>query len=199
MKPQLLDVPRQIDTKRMVLRCYREGEGAKLFDLIQRNIEHFRIAVPPEWLTMQETDDGEVLVREFISAWYMRRAFFFSMWHRENDTLLGHIPLFDPDWDVPRIEIGYILGQEYQGQGYMTEGARACVRFAFDQLAMHKVLLYCRDDNTRSYRLAERVGFVREGLQPNHIARSDGPPVGRLCYGMTRADYERLAPTWDTA
>ncbi|MBN2304283.1 MAG: GNAT family N-acetyltransferase [Anaerolineae bacterium] len=179
------------------MRCYREGEGATFFDLVQRNIEHFRIAVPENWLTIPGPDDAENLIREFIGAWIQHQAFFFSMWDRATNTLLGHIPLFDPNWQVPRIEVGYILGQEYQGKGYMTEGVRACVRFAFDHLNMNKMLLYCREDNVPSYRLAERVGFKREGLQHDHILRPDGTLTGRLCYGMTVADYQELVTTWE--
>jgi ribosomal-protein-serine acetyltransferase len=196
IKPQLLSLPEQVVTERLMLRNYREGEGQFFFDLVRRNIERFRIAVPEDWLAMQTPDDGEVHVREFIARWYLRECFFFSMWHRESGTYMGHIPLFDLDWHVPRIEIGYIIGQEYEGRGYVTEGARACVRFAFEHLKVNKMLLTCREDNTRSYRTAERIGFMREGLQRDHIVRGDGSLTGRLCYGITRADYERLVPTW---
>ncbi len=196
VKPQLFSLPEQIVTERLVLRNYREGEGQFFFDLVQRNIEHFRIAVPEHWLAMQTPEDGEVQVREFIAWWYLRQCFFFSMWDRESGAYMGHIPLFDPDWYVPRIEIGYIIGQEYEGHGFVTEGARACVRFAFDHLKVNKMLLYCREDNTRSYHAAERIGFAREGLQHDHIIREDGTLTGRLCYGMTRTDYKKLVSTW---
>ena len=197
MKPPLFTLPDQIVTKRLVLRRYHEGEGRAFFDLVQRNIEHFRIAVPENWLTLKNANDAEHLVRDFIAWWISREMFFFSMWRRDDGVLLGHIPLFDANWQVPRIEIGYILGQEYQGQGYMTEGVRACTRFAFEHLKMNKALLYCREDNVASSRLAERVGFKREGLQPDHIACGDGTLTGRLCYGMTRPNFEQLVPTWD--
>lgn len=196
IKPQLLKLPDQIVTERLMLRSYREGEGQFFFDLIQRNSERFRIAVPASWLTMTTPEEGEVQVREFIAGWYLRKCFFFSMWDRETGAYMGHTVLFDPDWQVPRIELGYIIDQQYEGYGYMTEGSRACVRFAFDELNVNKLMLTCRADNTRSYCTAERIGFTREGLQRDHIIRGDGTLTGRLCYGMTRADYEELVPTW---
>ena len=64
IKPQLLSLPDQRVTERLTLRSYREGEGQLFFDLVQRNLEHFRIAVPEHWLTMQTPEEGEVQVRQ---------------------------------------------------------------------------------------------------------------------------------------
>jgi aminoglycoside 6'-N-acetyltransferase len=48
----------------------------------------------------------------------------------------------------------------------------------------------CNDTNTRSYRVAERCGFVREGhLRENH-KHADGTFSGTFFYGLLRREFE---------
>lgn len=189
MKPQLLEIPCQLETERLILRCYREGDGQVFFEMMRRNRAHVWDAVPDEFLNLTGVEDAEVLIRELMADWGLRRNFFVSMWEKATSAYLGHIPLFAPHWDVPRIEIGYIIDQAYQGRGFVTEGGRACVRFAFEHLKVNKIALHCYADNARSCRVAERLGFAREGLQRDHAVKRDGTLVGWMSYGLTRADY----------
>lgn len=55
-----------------------------------------------------------------------------------------------------------------------------------------RVPLYCDETNVRSWRLAERCGFVREGhlRQTQRRARlADGTWGGDYVYGLLRDDY----------
>jgi RimJ/RimL family protein N-acetyltransferase len=60
-------------------------------------------------------------------------------------------------------EIGYWLRTDRMGRGYATEAARAVLRFAFGDLGLERLELRAGVGNPRSQRLAERLGFVREG------------------------------------
>lgn len=46
----------------------------------------------------------------------------------------------------------------------MHEALVAVLRHGFDELLLHRVAAYIHPDNAASLRLAERLGFVREGI-----------------------------------
>lgn len=69
--------------------------------------------------------------------------------------------------------VGYWVGQEFAGHGYMTEAFRLVLDFAFHDLRLHRLEANIRPDNPASLALARRLGFRREGYSPRYL-RIDG-------------------------
>ena len=60
--------------------------------------------------------------------------------------------------------LGYWAGEMYAGQGYITAAVRAVVRYAFEDLELHRVEAACQPDNIASRRVLEKAGFEHEGM-----------------------------------
>jgi len=60
--------------------------------------------------------------------------------------------------------IGYWLAADAQGRGTMTLALSALIDHAFESWGMHRVELRAAVDNARSRAVAERLGFVHEGV-----------------------------------
>jgi ribosomal-protein-alanine N-acetyltransferase len=65
--------------------------------------------------------------------------------------------------------LGYWVGQPFAGQGYMREGMRQALRFAFGDLRLHRVEANIQPANKRSLALAKKAGFRREGFSPRYL------------------------------
>jgi RimJ/RimL family protein N-acetyltransferase len=75
----------------------------------------------------------------------------------------GYCGLAYRDVDGAReLEVGYALARRCQGQGLATEGARACMDYAFTQLKIDRVISLIRPENLPSRRVAERNGMAVE-------------------------------------
>ena len=61
-------------------------------------------------------------------------------------------------------EIGYWLAAGAQGQGLITRAARALTTYGFEEVGLHRVTIKAAVENTRSRAVAERLGFVQEGV-----------------------------------
>jgi ribosomal-protein-alanine N-acetyltransferase len=69
--------------------------------------------------------------------------------------------------------LGYSVDATREGRGYATEGARAVVRFAFDELNLHRVEASYRPTNERSSRVVRKLGFVVEGYARDYLFLND--------------------------
>jgi RimJ/RimL family protein N-acetyltransferase len=68
------------------------------------------------------------------------------------------------DRDGLEVELGYIVASEARGRGVATEMLRQLTRWAFDELGAQRIYLMIDPRNPASERVAERAGYVREGV-----------------------------------
>ncbi|WUD71267.1 GNAT family N-acetyltransferase [Streptomyces sp. NBC_00510] len=62
--------------------------------------------------------------------------------------------------------LGYVAYAATAGRGYMTEGLRLVMAYAFGDLGLHRLEANIQPANVASIRLVERLGFEREGYSP---------------------------------
>jgi ribosomal-protein-alanine N-acetyltransferase len=65
--------------------------------------------------------------------------------------------------------VGYGLAPEAVGHGYMTESVLGVTDLAFRELGLHRLEVNIMPRNAPSLAVAERAGFVREGLSPAYL------------------------------
>jgi RimJ/RimL family protein N-acetyltransferase len=70
--------------------------------------------------------------------------------------------------------IGYWCARESRGRGITTRALRRLCRHALDELGLERLELITDPDNVASQRVAEKVGFRREGVLRSHLVHPDG-------------------------
>lgn len=98
----------------------------------------------------------------------------FGAWaieHRGTGDYVGQVGLNHPA-DFPERELGWLLWEEFEGHGYAFEAASCAREFAYGSLGWDTLVSYIDPENTRSIRLAERLGAVRDPNAP----MPDGDP-----------------------
>lgn len=65
--------------------------------------------------------------------------------------------------------LGYYIGAQYAGQGYMTEALELMLGLAFRKHRLHRVEANIQPGNEASLRLVQRAGFHREGYSPRYL------------------------------
>jgi RimJ/RimL family protein N-acetyltransferase len=70
--------------------------------------------------------------------------------------------------------IGYWVARDARGRGVCTRAVRLLVRHGLDELALQRIDLITDPDNVASQRVAEKVGFQREGVMRAHLRHPDG-------------------------
>lgn len=191
MEPTGLDLPASFESERFVLRCYRPGDGRMFYAAALRNREHLqRYEAENVLLSPRSEAEAEELVAELAEEWAAGRSFFAGIFDKGSGQWLGQLYIGVVDCQTPEVELGYVVDQEHEGQGIITESVIAALRHVFRDLGAHRVRLRCDETNVRSYRVAERIGFVREGLLREDHLQPDGTFTGTYVYGLLEGDFE---------
>jgi RimJ/RimL family protein N-acetyltransferase len=90
-----------------------------------------------------------------------------------DDVLAGAIGMSVNSHDY-RGRIGYWVAAHSRSQGVCTRALRLLSRWALDELELHRLELITDPDNVASQRVAEKVGFQREGVLRAHLRHPDG-------------------------
>jgi [ribosomal protein S5]-alanine N-acetyltransferase len=92
-----------------------------------------------------------------------------------------------------RLVVGWIVAPRWQGLGLAAEAVRPMLAHCFTSLATHRIEAEIEPGNHRSTRLAERLGFVREGLLRERILVGDEFRSLSM-YGLLRPQWDARSP-----
>ncbi len=122
-----------------------------------------------------------------------KSTFLFAVRSLEGDALLGYLELDGVDWQHGVCGMGLGFGERAnRGKGYGYEATQLALRYAFDELNLHRVQVTVFSYNQRSLALVDRVGFRREGVFRERLQR-DGKRHDMLLYGLLRHEWEAMA------
>ena len=91
--------------------------------------------------------------------------------------------------------ISYAAFARAAGRGYMAEGVRLMLWYAFQELRLHRVEASIQPGNEASLRLVQRLGFRQEGYSPDMLF-IDGAWRDHVRWAMTRemTDFPAVDP-----
>jgi aminoglycoside 6'-N-acetyltransferase len=184
------DIPVRLETERLYLRCYAEGDGRWYYPMSLQNRAHLsRYESENPVMAIQSAGAAEEVVRSFALQWAEGRNFFLGAFDRTNDEFVAQVYVGLVSWELPEFQIGYFVDKAHEGRGYVTEAVRAAMRFVFEHLRASRVRLECDDTNLRSMRVAERCGMVREGHLRQNKKNRDGTFSGTMIYGLLKSEF----------
>jgi RimJ/RimL family protein N-acetyltransferase len=156
-----VEVP-ELRTERLLLRGWRD-EDVDAYARICSDEETMRFMIPPRALTPAEAEFDVESLREH---WRVHGFGHWAVEELETGHLVGRTGIKrHDDWpaDPLNTEVGWLYDRDVWGRGLATEGAKAAVRFCFEELQRHEVISICHPDNTASRRVMEKAGLRHAG------------------------------------
>lgn len=90
-----------------------------------------------------------------------------------------------------RIEVGYMLAEEFIGRGIGTRAVTMLLERLFAIPELQRVWLTTTEANLASQALARKLGFVQEGLLRGHCI-VQGKRTDQQIWGLLRPEWERI-------
>lgn len=87
----------------------------------------------------------------------------------DDGRLLGAVGVHGLDPETGRCFSGYWVTAGERGRGVAARALALLSRFAFEELGVSRIELWVMPENEASLRVAERVGFAREGLLRSYM------------------------------
>lgn len=126
-------------------------------------------------------------VGRYVDGWRDRARAGFAIRDLTDDSFLGFMALVQLDLEAQEAEAGYIVKEAARGRGIGTAALRILTDWSFETLGLERIEMHIDPANDASIRLAERAGYIREG-----VLRSMAFKEGRRCdlavYSVIKAD-----------
>ena len=147
-----MQFPTSIETERLCLRPWREGDAAACY----RYAKDPRVGKMCGWKPHESEDESREIIRTILTA-----AMNYAVTLKGEDEAIGSIgfhPCGRPE-AIGHMELGYWLGEPHWGNGYIPEAAAAMLRTAFD-LGATELWVAHFAENHNSLRVIHKLGFT---------------------------------------
>ena len=130
----------------------------------------------------------EAMIERSLSRWAAGELSRWGVALQHDDQLVGTCGFNEWSQAHRWAEMAFDLAQAHWGKGLMRQAVDAVLQWTYRQDQVNRVHAFVRIDNSRSERLLERSGFVREGrLRSYRVCR--GQPHDFYIYGLLRSDW----------
>ncbi len=154
---QLKEFP-VLATNRLILRQICEIDFVEFYWLRNSDVVMQYIQLPK----FKEEEQAKQKIRDLINICEKNEGYHWAITLRKDPTLIGWILLKDIDLTNHRAEIGYLLHPDFWRKGIVQEAILAVIDFSFNTLQLHSLEAHVHPDNIASFKLLEKVGFVKE-------------------------------------
>ena len=163
----------RLETDRLLLRKFVRRDADPLTEAVQASLSELS-----DWLPWAHPaygkDDAAAFIRDSHQAWKDGRAYDYAIRLSADPVRhVGNVSI----WQVSRLgrvgEIGYWVRTDATTKGIATEATARMVELGFSELGFHKITLRIAVGNRGSERVAEKLGFVREGVLREELKIKD--------------------------
>jgi [ribosomal protein S5]-alanine N-acetyltransferase len=164
----------------------RPVQAEDLPDLLEINGDDQVTAFLP-YATWQTPVDGEAWLARMLALGSSGQAQQLVMQSLSDQKVIGTVLLFKWDEASARVELGYVLGRAFWGQGFAQEALQALCQHAFQQMGVRRMEAEVNPANLASNALLQRLGFTLEGrLRQRWVAK--GAAYDTNIYGLLAND-----------
>lgn len=175
----------KIETARLVLRPFKQSDLKDLYEYAQVP----GVGEAAGWKHHQSEEESQAVLNAFIEG---HRTF--AIEEKETGKVIGSVG-FDKSGDVYAEsgigqninDLGYLIAQNYWGNGYATEVIQGALSYAFYILHLDAVTCGHFSGNSKSRSVLEKCGFkfITEGKFTN----ASGTEFDARYYAITHTDY----------
>lgn len=173
----------------LYLRMLTGRDAADLFHLVDVSREYLR-----EWLPWVDTtrtpDDSLEYIKHTLFNYDNKSGLTSGIFYK--DQLVGVVGFNTIDSFNHRAEIGYWLGQSYQGKGIMTRATKALIDYGFSKYQLNRIEIQCASENKNSQAIPERLGFTKEACL-REVGYLYDHYVDHYLYSLLRTEWKGIS------
>ena len=169
-----------IETDRLLLRNFIEDD----FDDLYEYLSDSEVVAYEPYKPMSKTEVQDNL------SWRITTDEMIAVVDKKTGKMIGNVYLGNKD--CASKEIGYVFNKDFWGKGYAKEACIAVIQEAFAS-GIHRIYAECDPKNAASWKLLEKLGFVREAYFKQNVyfwTDENGHPIWKDTYVYSLLDYK---------
>ena len=168
-------------TPRLTLRPLAVADTDAIYRMIDASRDSFSRWF--HWSRASTHDSVREYMQQAEEAMTVGSAWHYVVLTRAN-SLVARVSLTGIDPMNFRAELGYMLREDFEGRGLMTEAAYGLLSHAFGPGGLHRIDAYADVENKPSRQVLERLGFRREGTVRDALRHPERGWRDHHAYGL---------------
>lgn len=162
--------PVWIESDRLVLKSVQNRDFRAWAALRRASQDHLRPWEPAWPAHPHSREDWRARMLIWRDLRLSGRGHIFHLWHKDSQALLGAVSFTNVQYPpISTARIGYWLGVDYTGFGFMAEGVTAACKWAFKEWRLARIEAATLPENDASQAVLRRAGFEREGFARSYL------------------------------
>lgn len=153
----------------ILLKVVEPKDAVAIFSTIDNERNYLK-----EWLPFVEETHDISYTKTFIEISIAADSHDLTFTISYQNQFVGIIGLKDTDMGNRKTEIGYWLSEKFQHKGIVTRSCMALIKYAFNDMNLHRIQLKAATKNFKSQAVAKRLGFTLEGIERDGELHSYG-------------------------
>ncbi len=169
------------------LRSYIAEDAPALFAAVNASRAHLS-----QWLDwVSHTTKAEHSLRYIQDALHntkTQQALYLGIFY--DGEIIGGVDMHQWNHQVKKAQIGYWVTKGYEGKGVISASLQHFTQFLFEKVGLNKIEIHFSVANTRSAKVAEKLGAKIEGVIRQSVMRN-GVPEDVVIAGILRSEWKR--------
>lgn len=177
----------ELETARLILRRFTVDDAAEMYRNWASSEEVARYLT---WEPHADVGVTEAVLRDWAAGYASADFYNWGLTLKSDGTLIGNISVVKQRQETACAELGYCMGMQWWGRGYMPEAGSAVLQYLFETVGYHRIMALHDVDNPKSGRVMQKLGMTKEGvLRQNGFAR--GRMFDEVVYAILAAEYRQ--------
>nr|MBK9650454.1 GNAT family N-acetyltransferase [Bacteroidota bacterium] len=179
----------KIETQRLILEKYTYELQQNLYECFLLNEKRLQNSFPTSVRLCLDETKGYNYIQSKVFDFNARTSFAYAIIIKDARQYIGQVSITKIDEQIPMAELAYFIDKGYEGKGMMSEAFEAILEELFVKHHFEKLSLHMATNNSRSLKLAETHGFMREGLHRKCFRNYYNELIDVYSYGIIKAEY----------
>ena len=171
----------------MLMRSYEPNDAQDLFNAVNNSRAHLHPWL--DWVDKTTKPEHSLqFIQQSLHQLHTQEGLALGIF--VDKKIIGAVGMHKWEQPVKKAQIGYWISKENEGKGIMLRCLSRFVDFLFDKIGLNKIEIHFVPDNTRSAKVAERLGFKLEGVIRQSCLRN-GVPEDIVIAGLLKDEWKR--------
>lgn len=173
----------RLETARLVLRDFSYDDLDDFYEYAKSP----KVGPMAGWKPHESKDESYGIIASF-----RKKQEVWAIYHKEDKKVIGSVGVHRKSIESV-FELGYVLSEDYWGQGVVVEACEEILKHCFNTLGFKEIFVEHFLSNIQSKRVIEKLGFEFETLVKECYTMYDGVTQDCLKYRLTKERYNAKA------